>query len=358
MIAVILASGQGSRLWPLSRQSKPKQFHSLLGENTLLQDTYLRLTKKLEPKDIFVVTAENYAETTKEQLPDLEDSNLITEPFATGTLGSIGIALPYLNKLRPDEKVIFVPSDHIIYDTKAYTEILDYAETVLDQYPDKMLTLGINPTCPDTGMGYIMMDNELSKNGELRAFSAQGFVEKPDAETAQKYLASWKYLWNSGMFMGNLSRFIEIYRQFAPETAKILDQIGENISTPKEAEIKKNVYDNIEKTSFDYAIMEKLDDYIVIPGDFGWSDVGSWGTLLQVLKNHYHSSVISKGNHVGVDDNNCLVLGQDKMIATVGLKDVVIIETKDSILVCNANESQKIKELIDKFGKEGKHLYL
>lgn len=357
MKAVIMASGQGSRLWPLSRQHKPKQFHPLIGKNSLLQDTFFRMEKHLGADNIYIVTTEEYRQIVEDQLPQSRD-NIITEPFANGTFCLIGTALQYLSRLGGDDNVIFLPSDHIINDVNKYEEILNYCEEVISKFPDKILTIGINPTSADTGMGYIKIGKELDSRDDLRAFSARGFEEKPDQKTAEKYLASWQYLWNSGMFAGKISTISSLYKNYSRKYSGHFESIGQSIGTPKESDTKKKQYSKIENTSIDYAIMEKLDEYIVIPCDFGWSDVGSWGTLIKVLADHYDSRVVAKGNHIGINDKNCLVLGQEKMIATVGLEDVAIIETEDVLLVCKGSHSQEIKELLERLKKEGKHLYL
>jgi len=359
MYAVIMASGQGTRLWPLSRVEKPKQFHSLLGKKTMIQETFDRLSKKFKPEDILVtVTSGCYGEAQK-QLPTLPKENFIIEPFATGTLGSCGIAIEAIYRRDPEASAIFVPSDHLITEPDEFIKIVDYVEDLIEgKFNDRVILIGVNPTRPDTGMGYIQMNSQIETKGDLKVFSVKRFVEKPDLETAKKYVAQWEYLWNGGMFAWKIKHIKELYRKFAPETEKAMDLIGQSFGKAEYNKVVEKEYKNFEKTSIDYAIMEKTNDILVVPGDFGWSDVGSWGTLLDVLIEEYGSSVVSKGHFLGVDNDRCLVLANDKLVATVGLEDVIIVDTPDALLICKGDKSQKVKELIDKIKSEGKGLYL
>lgn len=358
MYAVIMASGQGTRLWPMSRQAKPKQFHSLVGKNTLIQDTFNRLAPKFKANHIFVTVTKNCLEEAMEQLPQLPSENFIVEPFATGTLGTCALATALIHTIDPESSIVFLPSDHVIEEPKNFLEIIDFADKLISKHPKHLVLIGINPTRPDTGMGYIQMDSQVESEKSMKAFSVKRFVEKPDLKTALKYLSAWDYLWNGGMFVWKTNHAVELYKKYAGKTFRAAENIVKNLKSADYQKIAEKEYKNIEKTSVDYAICEKEKDILVLPGDFGWSDVGSWGTISDVLQDHFGSNMVVKGNHVGVDDKNCMVIANNKLIATVGLEDIIVVDTEDAILICKGDQSQKVKDLIDKLKNEGKNLYL
>jgi len=358
MYAVIMASGQGTRLWPMSRQAKPKQFHSLIGKNTLIQDTYNRLTPKFKANEIFVTVTKAYLEEAIKQLPNLPLANFIVEPYATGTLGTCALATATIHQLDPNSSIAFLPSDHIITEPKEFLNIIDFAEDLSEKNSKHLILIGINPTRPDTGMGYIQMDSQFAVKNSLKAFSVKRFIEKPDEKTAEKYLLGWEYLWNGGMFVWKTDHAVSLYKKYAAKTYKAAEKVVQSQIADDGQKIAEKEYRNIDKTSVDYAICEKEKDILVLPGDFGWSDVGSWGTISEVLRDHFGSSMVAKGNHVGVDNRNCMVIANNKLIATVGLEDIVVVDTEDAILICKGDQSQKVKELIAKLKDEGKNLYL
>jgi mannose-1-phosphate guanylyltransferase len=358
MYAVIMASGQGTRLWPMSRQTKPKQFHTLLGQNTLIQDTWERLKPKFESDKVFVTVTKEYLDDARKQLPEIPAENFIVEPYATGTLGTCAMAMAKIATLDPDSSAIFLPSDHLITEPKEFLKITDFAEEMIDKYPEFMLLIGINPTRPDTGMGYIQMNSQIESRDELKAFSVKRFVEKPDERTAERYVSAWEYLWNGGIFVWKTKHILKLYEKYCPNTIKAAQTIIEHVDSPDYIKIATAEYENIDKISIDYGISEKERDIMVIPGDFGWSDVGSWGTLSEVLRSYYGTTLVSKGNHVSINDHNCLVLAKDKLIATVGLEDTIVVDTEDAILICRGDKSQDVKALIEKLKAEGKNAYL
>ncbi|MEI6498357.1 MAG: sugar phosphate nucleotidyltransferase [bacterium] len=358
MYAVIMAGGQGARLWPLSRQKKPKQLHSFAGDKPLVRETYERLTKKFADKDIIVSTTPEFVDEIKKMLPEICDENYIVEPKPMNTAPACGLVSKILNMRDPNSSVIFLPSDHMITENKKFLHILDYADQMIEKYPEHIITIGINPTRPDTGLGYIQMDSQIDNHNDLKTFSVKRFVEKPNLEKAEEYLHSWEYLWNAGMFVWKTRFILELFETNLPETYRALEAIAGAVGSENEAEVIKKEYLKVDKISIDYGIIEKTNNLLVIPGNFGWSDIGSWGTLLQVLSEMHETEVISKGNHIGINDANCLILAGEKLIATVGLSNTVIIDTPDALLVCNSEKSQDVKELLNKFKADGKHLYL
>jgi len=358
LYAVIMAGGQGTRLWPLSRVKKPKQLQALASEKTMIRETFERLLPKYKPEDIFVSTTLAFVEDIKKALPELSKENFLVEPFLMGTAAACGLVSKILNLRDENSSVIFLPSDQLINNKAEFIEVLDFAEQLITKHPDHVLTIGINPTRPDVGLGYIQMNEQLESEKDLKAFTIKRFVEKPDLKTAQKYLASWEYLWNAGIFIWKTKTILDLFQKNLPKTYNALEKIGKSIGKENEKKVLETEYAKVEVTTIDYGIMEKTKKILVIPADFGWSDVGSWGTLLEVLSKAHGTDVITRGHHIGVDNANCLILGGEKLIATVGLKDIVVIDTPDAILICNSKESHKVKDLLNKFKEEGKHLYL
>ncbi len=356
--AVILAGGQGTRLWPLSRQKNPKQLHAIAGEQPMIRETYERLLPKFSPENIFISTTEDFEEKIKEIIPEIPEGNFIIEPLLMGNAAACGLVSATLSKRDENAAAIFLPSDHLIRDSKEFLKVIDFSHELIEKHPDHILTIGINPTKPDVNLGYIQMNKQIESEDGLSAFSVKAFKEKPDQATAEKYVRSWEYLWNAGIFIWNINHLLELFRQNLPNTYEKLEIIKEAIGTPEYSKILKSEYSKVDNTSIDYGIMEKTDKILVIPSDFGWNDIGSWGALLEVLTEYNNTKVITKGHHIGVDNENCLVMANDKLIATVGLKDIVVIDTPDALLICNSKESHKVKDLLNKFKDEGKHLYL
>jgi mannose-1-phosphate guanylyltransferase len=348
--AVIMAGGVGTRLWPVSRRKTPKQFHPIGGENPLLRETFLRLLPLFSPKEIIISTVPEFVAKIKKMLPEIPVKNYIVEPALRGNAPACGLVSATLEQRDPSSGAIFLPADALIQNPKEFIETIKIAKQLLDKNPDHIIALGILPTKPAVDFGYIEIEKKI--NFPSVVYQMKRFVEKPDVVTAEKYLISKKFYWNAGIFIWKNSHILNLYKKYMPETHLVLEKIVEAIGTKDEKKVLKIEYAKTEKTSIDYGIMEKIKEIYVIPADFGWSDAGTWGSLLEALSGKDNVSIVENGQHIGVDSKNCLVWAGKKLIATVGLKDIAIIDTPDALLVCNTKESHKIKDLLQKLDEK------
>jgi mannose-1-phosphate guanylyltransferase len=356
MYAVIMAGGSGTRLWPKSRKDKPKQFHNLISSHTMLQETIERIKPIIPLKNILIVAGKSHLKSIREQLPEIPSQNLFLEPVAKNTAPAIGFAAMALSKIDPDATAAFLSADHFIAKKEEFSKILKISEEIANK-ENTTVTIGINPTYPETGYGYIQLGKEFKEIDGHNVFYVKEFKEKPDIKTAQKYVASWQYLWNSGMFIWKIKTLLDLFSKHQPKLYKQLQKIKNAIGQKNQDQLIKAEYDKIDEDSIDYAILEKTKKIIVVPADIGWSDVGSWSSLKDVLSFGSNQNVVA-GRHLGIDTTNCLIQGGSRLIATIGLDNFVIVDTDDVLLVCPKNKSQDVKKIIEKIKEEGKKEYL
>lgn len=359
MKVVIMAGGSGTRLWPMSRKSFPKQLQKLVSDKPLIQETFDRIEPVVGTDNIYISTTQGYKEATRKTLIGVEEDNYLVEPSAKNTGPAIGLIAAFFYALDPKTIVATIASDHVVTKNHEFQKILQVAKCAVEKNPKYIITVGLNPTSPDTGMGYIKMGELFSKEDSTKIFQVDQFVEKPDLATAKKYLSSWEYLWNASYFIWQAETMMNLFKKYQPEIYKHLIKIAEAYDKGKATdELIAKIYESMPEIPIDTAIIEKAKNVLVIPADLGWSDIGSWASLHDVLSTNTGSEVISKGHHIGVDDGNLLVYSGEKMIATVGLDNIIIVDTPDVTFVCNKNKSQDVKKLIEKLKNEGKHLYL
>ncbi|KKT34144.1 MAG: Mannose-1-phosphate guanylyltransferase (GDP) [Candidatus Moranbacteria bacterium GW2011_GWF2_44_10] len=354
-----MAGGRGTRLWPMSRQGMPKQFQKLVSEKTMLQDTFERLRNIVEATDIFVSTNKEYVEIVKKQLPKMPAENVIAEPVGRNTAPCIALSAAIISAKNGNETIGFFPADHFIKNPEGLLKAIQEGEKILEKYPANLLTFGISPTAPETGYGYIEKGELLEKIDSVEFFKAKRFVEKPDLETAQEYLDSGDFFWNSGMFLFKTDTIIERFRAYVPDIYERLVKIKNVVGKPDFEKILEEEFPRMDKISIDYAVMENEPNVIVIPISIDWSDVGSWTALKDTLiGNNKEHLVKIKGEHLDFNSENLLVYGDDKLVVTIGAKDLIIVDTPDAILIADRNKSQMVSDVVKKLEESGniKHL--
>jgi mannose-1-phosphate guanylyltransferase len=350
---IIMAGGGGTRFWPLSRQKKPKQLLNLSGNGLMINETIERISNIISKENIFIVTNEKQGEKMKGSVGDMIPSDhILLEPVARNTAACIGYAAVEIIKKYGDGIMCIFPADHYIKDQEEFDRILSQAIKEAEN-DDKLVTIGIKPTFPSTGYGYI----NFEKTNENAVYNVNEFIEKPNYETAKKYMESGKYAWNSGVFIWKASVILHSFERFLPKVYHYLVSIAASIGTDNEYKIIQQLYSKIPSISIDYGVMERSDNVAVIIGDFGWSDVGSWDNL-GVLYNVDEAGNVIKGEQVNINTKNCICYAENRLIATIGIENMIIVETEDAILVCRKDQAQQVKEVVENLKARGLEQYL
>lgn len=358
---VIMAGGGGTRFWPLSRKERPKQLLNLSGKELMVNETLDRLSACVERDNMFIVTNVTQAELMKEEtVGRMKADHILAEPAARNTAACIGYAAMEIVKKYEDGIMCILPSDHFIKNEKEFAAIIDAAMLAAEK-TDALVTIGITPSFPATGYGYIKskvgsesaIGDANSKNYSI----VEEFAEKPDLETAKAYLAEGGYSWNSGMFIWKASTILSYMEKLLPDVYECLVKIGNAMNTPDEKKVIEEIYPTIPKISIDYGIMERADNVLVISGEFGWNDIGSLD-MLNIMKDSDENGNTVYGETLAIDSNNCILYGTDKMIATVGVSDLIVVQTADAVLVCHKDSAQDVKKVVETLKEQGKDKYL
>ena len=341
--AVIMAGGSGTRLWPLSRRDYPKQALKLVGERTMFQYAVERIRSIFPPERILVVTLAKHAPILMEQVPELPKENFILEPEGRGTAPAIGLASIHIADQDPDACMVILTADHFIKETKRFCEVLVAAEKVAHS---RLVTLGIPPSNPSTGFGYIHQGALAGEENGFPFYTVERFTEKPDPATARKMVESGEYSWNSGMFVWQGKRILREFQQQMPDFYTQLMEVQVTLGTPGYQAVVERVWPQVTKETIDYGIMECASDVVVIPVDIGWTDIGSWGSLFDLLPADANDNVFV-GPHIEIDTRNTMIFGDKRLVAVMGVEDLVIVDTEDVVMVCSREREQDVKALVE-----------
>ncbi len=350
---IIMAGGGGTRFWPLSRQKTPKQLLNLSGNGLMINETIDRISQVIDTSNIFIVTNMDQGEKMKSSVGNrISEDFILQEPVGRNTSACIGYAAFEIIKKYGDGIMCIFPSDHYIKSQSCFNETLIKAIDIAEK-ENKLVTIGITPTFPSTGYGYI----NYGGTKEDQVYEVNEFIEKPDFDKAKEYIEKGSYAWNSGMFIWKASTILDNFKRFLPKVYYILEEIADKMGTPDEKIILKELYERIPSISIDYGIMERSDDVKMVLGDFGWSDVGSWDSL-GVLYNCDKQGNVIKGEQVNINTKNCISYAENRLIATIGVEDMIIVETEDAILVCKKDQAQNVKEVVEELKIRGMEQYL
>ena len=360
-IAVVIpAGGGGTRLWPRSRRETPKQFLDIVSERTMLQETTDRVKGLVPPERLYVITNARHAGAVRAQLRGVPPGNVVGEPEGRDSAPAIGLMAAILEKTQGPETIMAtLPADHVILHEAKFRDILRAASDVAaDGY---LVTLGIPPTGPDVGFGYIQSGETLREQTEVGVpvYLVRQFQEKPSREVAEEYLRDGGYYWNAGMFIASVKTLRDLYKTHLPQMEEGFAKIVAALGTDAFEATLAAVFPTLEKVSVDYGIAEKADRVAVIPADIGWNDVGSWERLAEVLeaagKHDVETGNVVIGQHLGVDTHGALIYSPDRLVATIGLDDIIVIDTPDAILICPKSRSEDVKKIVEELKARGRH---
>ncbi len=352
LYAIILAGGSGTRLWPRSRAEHPKQFLDLVSERTMLQETYDRIAPLVPAQNVFVTTSWRYVDDVCAQLPYLAKAQIIGESEGRGTAPPAALAALLLRERDPDAITFILPADHVIPNVKAFRNTLIAAAKIANE--NYLVTLGITPTFAETGYGYIEAGEPLNDAQGIRVFRVRRFLEKPTLETAQTFLQNGNYFWNSGIFVWRGDTILAEFSQHMPRLYAQMEAIVRvGLNTPSFSE----GWNALPNETLDYGIMEKAERVAVIPLNAGWSDVGSWAALFDLMKRDESNNAV-QGDHIGVDTNASLIYTTKRLIATIGLENMIVIDTEDALLICPKDRAQDVKKIVEELKARKANEYL
>jgi len=353
--ALIMAGGIGSRLWPVSRQHRPKQALKLIGDGTMFEHAVDRIAPVFDRERVMVVTRASHVAPLSSLTPTLPIANFVVEPEGRGTAPAIGLGAIHLHKRDPDAVMAVLTADHFIADTDGFCRALSSA-TELAQ-AGHLVTLGIQPTLPATGFGYIEEGKTLDSVNDFPVFRVNRFVEKPDLGTATQMVNSGKFAWNSGMFVWRVDRILAEFKRQMPEFYAQLMEIEAVVDGPDYAATLGRVWPKVAAETIDYGVMEGAEGVVVIPVDIGWSDIGSWDSVEALLESDEEGNTVTCP-HVNVDTRNTFVFGDKRLIATIGVEDLIIVDTEDALLICRKDREQDVKSVVSHLEQDQKHEWL
>jgi mannose-1-phosphate guanylyltransferase len=344
--AVIMAGGIGSRFWPMSRKETPKQFIQVVQENTLIQNTVARLQGVIPPERIFIVTHARYVQQTHEQLPAIPFENILAEPVARNTAPCITYAAHRLHQLDSDATMVVLPADHVIQNVKKFHDVLHRGINAA-QRDLALVTIGIHPTYPATGYGYVQYEGAGDhETDDVQAYPVKTFAEKPDLATAERFMDSGDFLWNSGMFIWRTESILSAIKEYIPDVYDAFEAIENQFGTENDEKEVAKAYAICPSISVDYGVMERSKNVFVIPGDFDWNDVGDWKAVYDLHEKNSSGNVIL-GNAIAQDARNCMIHANNRLIVVVGMDDTIVVDTEDATLICHQERTQQVKNVVD-----------
>ncbi len=354
--ATILAGGGGTRFWPLSRQDLPKQLLNISGNDIMLNDTIQRFDGVIPMENTIIVTHRSQATLLESIMhTSVQASNILVEPVSKNTAASILLAALYIEKNHGESLMIVFPSDHhITQEEKFRTKLEEACQIAIET--DKIVTIGIKPTFAATGYGYISCKREPLMNTPCPVYEVAEFVEKPTFVKAKSYLETGHYLWNSGMFIWKTSTIIDNFKRFLPRLYKTMLPLIAYLGTDQEEEMINQIYPLLQNISIDYGILERCDEVVVLEGDFGWNDIGSWDALGAIFPPDDEGNIV-KANYVGIDTRNSIIYGEKRLITTIGLDHLIIADTEDALLICAKDRAQDIKDMVIMLKEKGLQEY-
>ena len=358
MYVVIMAGGSGTRFWPRSRAILPKQMLNLFGDRTMLQLTYDRIKDFVSDDKILIVTNDDLKDGVIEQLPEVPAENIIAEPFGRNTGPCIALAASIIKKRAGEnETMIILPADHLIQDTDKFKQCMLAAA----EYAPRegcLITVGIKPAYPETGYGYIQKDRKVAESSEHPIFKVKTFAEKPNYEIAERFIKSGDFLWNSGMFIWTGMAILNAMEEFQPELTESFNSIIDKLDCPEMDGAIRDVYSKIKPVSIDYGVMEVATKVCVLEGDFIWNDVGSWEAVYNLSDKDLDNNAVEAPEKILLASKNNYIFSSKKIIAAVGIENLVVVDTEDALLICKKDESQKVKDVVDTLRRNGFDKYL
>jgi mannose-1-phosphate guanylyltransferase len=347
LYVLVLSGGAGTRLWPLSRRDRPKQFLELLGERSLLQDTVDRVAEFVPSERIFVVAPPEHRALIHEQLPDMPADHLVAEPYPRGNAAAVGLAMAALSAFDPDAVVAVLPSDHVVADRGQFRKVLIAATAAAER--GHLVTLGITPERADTGFGYIEAGDKLDIEGPVEVHAVKRFVEKPKRDAAERMVAAGGHYWNAGMFVWRVEEILRAYERHLPKTAAAITALRDAIGSPRYESVLAEVWEETDRTTVDYGIAEKADNVAVVPAAIGWQDVGSWARLAEIVSKGQNWA---SGDLVAEGSSDTYVWAPGKMVALIGVEGLVVVDTPDALLVTRKDASEDVKTVVDRLKRE------
>ncbi|MDO8562505.1 MAG: sugar phosphate nucleotidyltransferase [Candidatus Limnocylindria bacterium] len=347
LYALVLSGGAGTRLWPRSRLARPKQFLDLVGSRTMLQDTVERVAELIPAERVFVVAPPEHRALIHEQLPELRADHLVVEPYPRGNAAAIGLAMAALHAFDPEAVVAVLPADHVVTKPQAFREVLIAATVAAEA--DYLVTIGVEPTGPDTSFGYIEAGEPLPLETPVPVRAVRRFIEKPERAEAERMVAAGGHYWNAGIFVWRVSTVLDAYRAHLATTAAAIDALSSAIGTERYDAVLAEVWERTERTTIDYGIAEKAKNVAVVPADIGWQDVGSWARLAELVAT---SADQSSGEHFAEDATGNYVWVPGKTVALIGVNDLIVVETEDALLIAAKDRADEVKTVVDRLRRE------